>query len=504
MIAPATTNRPALIIVFPAAVILLVIAAAVSLTGCRRPALQPNLPQIYSPPAAPGSGKPPVIFIPGMLGSRLVNRRTGEVVWPDLRVDGEAIALPISAPVLAQNTDDVVATEVVEEAKVSALIPEISVYGPLLEALERYGGYKRASFDAPPPGGDRDTLYLFPYDWRRDVVESARALGCMIEELKRRLGRPDLRFDLVTHSMGGLVARYYAMYGERDVLDVVVACPDWSGARNLNRVLMIAAPNAGSMNALRVLLKGFSAMSFAMPFRALPRSFSRQMPFARVGLRVTFTLPAIYQLLPPRGHARFFSAHLSPLPVDLYDQETWRRFKWSAAFDEASIRQELVRMTARMGLNAARADSLRRASEREVFLRVVLRRAAAFHNALAVEAPPPPSLRFSFIGGDCIPTLDGAVIIIGVFPRTIFSAAELPGDKWSRRKAAELIFNPGDGTITRNSLFGRPPAAQLAVAVPTSMRSTHVGTTLFCDSHNGLSHDRMMQDNLLTALLINR
>jgi pimeloyl-ACP methyl ester carboxylesterase len=504
MIAPATTNRPALIIVFPAAVILLVIAAAVSLTGCRRPALQPNLPQIYSPPAAPGSGKPPIIFIPGMLGSRLVNRRTAEVVWPDLRVDGEAIALPISAPVLAQNTDDVVATEVVEEAKVSALIPEISVYGPLLEALERYGGYKRASFDAPPPGGDRDTLYLFPYDWRRDVVESARTLGCMIEELKRRLGRPDLRFDLVTHSMGGLVARYYAMYGERDVLDVVVACPDWSGARNLNRVVMIAAPNAGSMNALRVLLKGFSAMSFARPFRALPRSLSRQLPFARVGLRVTFTLPAIYQLLPPRGHARFFSAHLSPLPVDLYDPETWRRFKWSAAFDEASIRQELVRMTARMGLNDAKADSLRRAAEREVFLRVVLRRAAAFHNALAVEAPPPPNLRFSFIGGDCIPTLDGAVIIIGVFPRTIFSAAELPGDKWSRRKAAELIFNPGDGTITRNSLFGRPPDAQPAVSVPTSMRSTHVGTTIFCDSHNGLSHDRMMQDNLLTTLLINR
>ena len=133
MIAAPTTNRPALIIVFPAAVILLVIAAAASLTGCRRSSLQPNLPQIYSPPAAPGSGKPPVIFIPGMLGSRLVNRRTGEVVWPDLRVDGEAIALPISSPVLAQNTDEGCGHGGLEEAKVSALIPEISVYGPLLK-----------------------------------------------------------------------------------------------------------------------------------------------------------------------------------------------------------------------------------------------------------------------------------------------------------------------------------------------------------------------------------
>ena len=502
MIAPHRTKRPALTIVFPAAAILLVIASAVSLTGCRRPTLHPNLPRIYTPPAAPGSGKPPIIFIPGMLGSRLINRRTGEVVWPDLRVDGDEIALPILSPVLAQNIDEVVATEVLEEAKVSALIPEISVYGPLLEALERYGGYKRASFDAPPPGGDCDTLYLFHYDWRRDVVESARALGCMIEELKRRLGRPDLRFDIVAHSMGGLVARYYAMYGERDVLDAAVVCPDWSGARNLNRVVMIATPNAGSMNALRVLLKGFSAMSFARPLGPLPRKLSRKLPFARVGPRVTFTVPAIYQLLPPRGQARFFRADLSPLPIDLYDVETWRRFNWSAAFDEASHRHELAQMSTRLGPNAARAESLKLAAEREGFLRVVLRRSAAFHNALAVEAPPPPGLRFYFIGGDCIPTLDGAFILNGASPRTIFSDAELPGDKLSRRRAAELIFNPGDGTITRHSLFGRPPDAQPAVAIPTSMRSTHVGTNLFCDSHNGLSHDWTMQDNLLTTLLI--
>src|SRR5262249_37260732 len=322
-------------------------------------------------------------------GSGLVNRRTGKVVWPELRVDGDEIALPISSPVLAQNTDEVVATEVLEEAKVSALIPEISIYGPLLEALERYGGYKRGSFDAPPPGGDCDTLYLFPYDWRRDVVESARSLGCMIEELKRRPGRPDLRFDIVTHSMGGLVARYYAMYGERDVLDAVAACPDWSGARNLNRVVMIAPPNAGSINALRVLLQGFSALSFARPFGALPRKLSRNLPFARVGPRVTFTVPAIYQLLPPGGQARFFSADLSPLAVDLYDVETWRRFKWSAAFDETLRGHELRRMSVRLGPNAARAESLKLAAERERFLRAVLRRSAAFHNALAVECPPP-------------------------------------------------------------------------------------------------------------------
>ncbi|MGH9937116.1 MAG: esterase/lipase family protein, partial [Blastocatellia bacterium] len=295
------------------------IASAVALTGCRNSALQPNLPQIYAPGAGRREGKPPVIFIPGILGSRLVNRRTGETVWPDLRVDHDEIALPISSPALAQNTDDLAATEVLEEVKLGPLIPETSIYGPLLNALERYGGYQRASFNAPPSGGDSDTLYLFAYDWRRDVVESARALGCAIEDLKRRLGRPDLRFDIVAHSMGGLVARYYAMYGERDVLDSHGACPDWSGSRNLNKVVMIGTPNAGSMNALRVLLHGFSATASSRPSAGFWRKIKRKLPISRVGPRTTFTAPAVYQLLPPNGQARFFDADLKPLPLDLYD-----------------------------------------------------------------------------------------------------------------------------------------------------------------------------------------
>src|SRR5215475_45085 len=139
MIAPPTTNRSAPRIVFPAAAILLVIVSAVALTGCQKPAFQPNLPRVCATPAALRQGKPPVIFIPGILGSRLVNRRTGETVWPDLRVDSDAVALPISSPVLAQNTDEIVATEVVGDAKVSALIPETPKSGITFEGLERYG-----------------------------------------------------------------------------------------------------------------------------------------------------------------------------------------------------------------------------------------------------------------------------------------------------------------------------------------------------------------------------
>src|SRR5262245_62918779 len=247
MSAAPTMNRPASRIVFPAAAVLLLFASAVALTGCQKAPFQPNLPQVYFPPPAMRQGKPPVIFIPGILGSRLINSRTGETVWPDLRVDSDAIALPISSPVLSRNTDEIVATEVVEDAKVSALIPEISIYGPMLDALERYGGYRRGSIDAPQPGGDCDTIYLFAYDWRRDIVESARALGCMIENLKRRLGRPDLRFDIVARSMGCLVGCYSAMYGGRDVLDAPVARPAWSRAQSASSIEAIAPQKQRSL-----------------------------------------------------------------------------------------------------------------------------------------------------------------------------------------------------------------------------------------------------------------
>src|SRR5262249_20547250 len=129
-----------------------IIACGAALLSCRKSALQPNLPQISPPPPTPlRKGNPPVFFPPGILGSRLVNRRTGETVWPDLLVDGDQIALPISAPAPALNTDDIVATEVVEEAKVSTLIPEVSIYGPMLKALDLYGGYPRARLAPPAP-----------------------------------------------------------------------------------------------------------------------------------------------------------------------------------------------------------------------------------------------------------------------------------------------------------------------------------------------------------------
>src|SRR5215210_4199768 len=213
--------------------ITLVVALATAGAGCgaRR---TPDLARIFAG-VRERKGKRPVIVIPGVLGSRIVNRQTGEIVWPSaFRSDVDGLSLP-TTPDLAANRDELVAARIVEAAKLAKIAPEVYVYHHLLRALEDYGGYREGEWDNPPEGGDSDTFYVFAYDWRRDNVESARLLARRVEALKLRLGRPDLRFNVVAHSMGGLVARYAAMYGDSDLpAEGEIVRPDWAGASFVN------------------------------------------------------------------------------------------------------------------------------------------------------------------------------------------------------------------------------------------------------------------------------
>src|SRR5215212_9685857 len=95
-----------------------VIALAVCAGGCAlrsKPKPRPDLAQIFRP-AREMTGKAPIIVIPGMLGSRLVNKRTGEKVWPRAHPKEDDLSLPTSTD-LKKNIDDAVAIDVMETAK---------------------------------------------------------------------------------------------------------------------------------------------------------------------------------------------------------------------------------------------------------------------------------------------------------------------------------------------------------------------------------------------------
>ncbi|HYE13602.1 MAG TPA: hypothetical protein VD968_04075 [Pyrinomonadaceae bacterium] len=457
--------------------------------GARR---SPDLARVFAGVRG-REGKLPVIVIPGILGSRIVNRKTGEVVWPSaLRSSVDGLSLP-ATPNLEANRDELVAARIVETARLARFAPEVYVYHGLLRALEDYGGYREGDWDNPPEGGDRDTFYVFPYDWRRDNVETARLLVRRVEALKLRLGRPDLRFNVVAHSMGGLVARYAAMYGDRDLPAAGAApAPDWRGSDFVNKIFMFGVPNEGSMEAFATLLEGYSVTEGLRRRVRLLNKLSRED---------ALTAPSMFQLLPHRAQARFLDENLKPIDVDLYDAETWRRYGWSAAADP-EFRSAYARGEPRGQESPTHRGTL---EELDAYLSAVLDRARRFHEALDAPAGDSPVKLFAF-GGDCEETLTAPVVfrdekqgrwVTLTRPRSLKAA---DGRKLSRREVIHAMYEPGDGRVTRPSLMGLNLAGRRASAFYAT--PLPVAYAVFaCDLHSDLQINKTLQDNALTLLV---
>lgn len=110
---------------------------------------------------------------------------------------------------------------------------------------------------------DPDTLVAFPYDWRQSNEYTARLLQARIEPLLdlRRQRHPHARIVFVAHSMGGLVARYYA-----HVLD---------DRQLTRRIVTIATPYQGAVKALAVLANGQATLG---PFTVALGDLARSLP----------------------------------------------------------------------------------------------------------------------------------------------------------------------------------------------------------------------------------
>jgi pimeloyl-ACP methyl ester carboxylesterase len=414
----------------------------------------------------------PVIVIHGFIGSKLRNHQTHESVWGRFvnaikRGKTDDLSLPIDERPITANRDDLVAYDIYES------VAGVKFYGALLESLRDVGGYRFGDIKNPRPG---DTAFVFYYDWRRCNVESAAALGRAIQQIKARLRSPDLRFDIVAHSMGGLVAQYYLKYGTQDVLDEGRERPvPYAGAPHVSRMILVGVPNRGTMSSFRILNTGFS------------RTMSPE---------VVFTMPSLYQLLPYDGRGHFVDPQGNPLDVDLYDAATWIRNGWSVF----NPNQRSQRIEA-LGINGARPapgpwhDPIARMRS---FLQAALDRGRAFHAALERDAPEGPPVPVHVFGSDCIPTLDRAVL--RQTPQgtvTMFNDEATP-DR-DLRQVEKVMMAPGDGTVTAESLLAVAPLDGSADLRPAHAR-TYASAFFFCESHGMLPTNRGFQDNLFYVL----
>jgi pimeloyl-ACP methyl ester carboxylesterase len=481
----------------PPSLITLVFALALAGAGCgaRR---TPDLARIFER-AKSRRGKPPVVIIPGILGSRLRNPATGEIVWPSaIRSEVDGLSLPMT-PDLEKNRDSLVADEIVKTAllipKFERLSPEVYVYRELIGALRDYAGYREGSWDSPRPEDFEDTFYVFPYDWRRDNVETAALLVRRLEELKRKLGRPHLRFNVVAHSMGGLVARYAARYGAGDLPpEGSEPRPTWAGAAHIAKIFMIGTPNEGTAEAMVTLLEGYSITEGLRRRVRLLNKLRRED---------AVSVPSIYQLLPHAPAARFLDENLQEMKVDLYDPAVWREYGWSPIFNP-EFRRRYARGEAK---DEDGPLGPRPPEELDAYFAAVLARARRFHEALDAPSPVEPPVTLFAFGGDCEETLSAPVIMRDAKtngwrtvtqPRPFRNSA---GREWKRREVERAMFEPGDGRVTRRSLM-----AETLADVRRGSRLFNtplpVAYAVFaCDLHSDLQKNKTIQDNALTILV---
>ena len=424
-----------------------------------------------------------MIVIPGILGTELINSKTGETVWPSaFRTSQEG--LPMS-PDLASNRDDLVPGKIIETVRLARVLPEVYVYRDLLEALRRYAGYREGDWENPDVDAYQDTFYVFAYDWRQDNVTNARALVRRLERLKSKLQRPDLKFNVVAHSMGGLIARYAAMYGDVDLPEGDGPIqPTWVGAAHISKIVMIGVPNEGSADAFATLVEGYS----------ITEGLRRRVPLLnKLTAEDVVRTPSVFQLMPHRQAVRFLDENLQALEIDLYDPEVWKRYGWSAIYSEEFRR----RYSETVGTNG-------QIDELDAYLAAILKRARRFQAALdSVENSNLPVTLLA-IGGDCEETLNSPLILRDqkrnrwltlIRPREYRTAGGL---KISKKRATEAMYAPGDGRVTRASLLGENLFKS---------RDTQTGFSLSryavfgCDLHGQLQRNKTLQDNALTAIV---
>lgn len=440
---------------------------AILLLGCAS-VPRPDLSRLYRL-ADRNSDTTPVILIPGLFGSKLRNKNTKQEVWPGsasdiLFSDYHQLAVQFDPDTLQVIPDDLEAYDVAN----SVLGQDI--YGPIIETMEKFGGYVRGEVGKPVRPGER-RFYVFPYDFRQDNSQHAQALDKLIEAVRQDYRNPDLKVDLVAHSMGGLVARYYLRYGTADVLKGDTEQVTLHGTSRVRKLILLGTPNLGSASSLQAFLVG------------------EPVGFGRIQPEILATMPSGYQLFPHPLVDWLIDIDGNTQHEDLFDTNTWQRYHWSIFNPkvQARIKQK------ESGMSNVKLDDLKR------YFSYRLERARRFQWAMTTREPATP-IRYVLFGGDC--SLTPARLLLEQEGDQIETRLEPKQIRNPRPNVpySELMLEPGDGRVTKPSLLARETLDPSAEQNEDSFIPVAYWFFL-CEDHIELTNNINFQDNLLNVLL---
>jgi len=237
----------------------------------------------------------PVIFVPGIAGSRLVEHPRGnaEELWVNPLSDRRRLSLfPSDNPSTA-----IEATDALRFASFSKRVlyldmevDALPVYDPWLKYLRDTGKFREYvvndfTFRRTTVGCDltqkkddpslNPDFFVFAYDWRKSNVENAAKLKDYVGCIKQF--HPNVKIDIIAHSMGGLLSRRYILDNPND--------------HNVDKLITVGTPWLGAPKLLHVMETG---------------EFIKFGPFnIAAGPELKYITPSLigaHQLLPSRTH----------------------------------------------------------------------------------------------------------------------------------------------------------------------------------------------------------
>ncbi len=417
----------------------------------------------------------PVIIVHGFLGSNLLDKDTGKNIWgkfssedsytiPDWKMRALSIPMARHKPLreLVDHTVPDGALNTVEVNFLGITFKE-NAYKNLVDVLHE-GGYQ---LEGRPldPGKNYYTLFQFSYDWRRDLRESAAKLHQFILEKRKYLQKQyealygiknyDVQFDIIGHSMGGLVSRYYLRFGDAELpAENEKPVITWAGSKYVDRLIILGTPNAGYLDTLLEMQKG----------RSVP-------PFPPALL---CTWPSYYQMLPDASTKSVVYKSDPAKAVDIYDFNTWVKMQWGLASpaQEEVFKILLPKVKNRIERRLIAFDHLKKC----------LNRAKRFKRAMSVPAVPPPDVKLYLVLGNAVKTTRRA------------SVDEKTG------AIGDIQYGPGDGKVLETSaLYDRREG--LKTWVPFFFGPIAWNSIIqLRAAHMGITTDPAFKDNILFLL----
>ncbi len=226
----------------------------------------------------------PVLYIPGLFGTKLFDRQCGEYIWGDYR--GLLFRQPHEADYGVDNTDPwrVLANQTLYEFQIVPGIFSSIVTRDVVNALEVGLGYRL----------DCD-LFFLAYDWRADYRKLGRLIEIEIERLQSRFGA-DQKIIIIGQSVANMAVRYWLRECRPEMRESVAK---WYA---------FGPPWRGSWNTINMMQNGY------WPATRRFHGFSAE---------AVASCPSVYQLLP--AESRLMDRHGEPVAgFDIFDANCWK------------------------------------------------------------------------------------------------------------------------------------------------------------------------------------